>query len=75
MPPHPQPGIIMPPWLAYPGNPPWWGGWRQGEAEAWLLKIWFPFWQARKPAEKASYLQTFPPPDEEWQTYMTEYWK
>jgi hypothetical protein len=58
-----------PPWIEYPGNPPFWGGWRQGFSEAWLLKIWFQFWRHLTPEEKDAYLRRYPPPDDDWLQY------
>ena len=65
---------IPPPWFRYPRTDPTWGGWRQGTSEAWLLDIWLPFWRALSPAERHAYLETWPPPDDEWRTYVTVHW-
>ncbi|MDI7174909.1 hypothetical protein [Leptospira santarosai] len=66
---------IRPPWIVYPSSDPVWGGWRQGESEQWLLDIWLPFWQGLGPDEQNLYLERFPPPDKEWNLYLTQYWK
>jgi len=66
---------VKPPWIQYPGNPPYWGGWRQGISEDWLHDIWFPFWDKLTPEEQKEYLEEYPPPDEDWQEYMTGWWK
>jgi hypothetical protein len=64
----------VPPWIKYPGHDPWWGGWRQGVSEAWLLDVWLPFWKALSPEEKERYLQTWSPPNDDWREYVTEKW-
>lgn len=35
---------IEPPWVVYQEPEPWWGGWRQGNSEGWLVLVWLPFW-------------------------------
>ena len=52
---------MHPPWIEYPGNDPWWGGWRQGTSETWLLKVWLPFWKNLTAEEKDAYLLRGPP--------------
>ena len=37
---------IEPPWVLCPSEEPWWGGWRQGYGEAWLLNVWLPSGQS-----------------------------
>ncbi|RKH39309.1 hypothetical protein [Corallococcus sicarius] len=64
-----------PPWIEYPDEEPWWGGWRQGTSEAWLLRTWLPFWQALGDTAKEEYLQRWPPPTEDWRIQVTVYWK
>ncbi|MDI7158358.1 hypothetical protein QMM53_17810 [Leptospira santarosai] len=66
---------IRPPWIVYPENDPVWGGWRQGESEQWFRDIWLPFWQGLGPDERRLYLERFPSPDEDWNLYLTQYWK
>ncbi len=63
-----------PPWVAYPGEQPWWGGWRQGAGEAWLHHRWLPFWQALDASGRQAYLIRWPPPNEAWREYMTFHW-
>ena len=63
-----------PPWIRYEGESPYWGGWRQGESEAWLLDTWLPFWHALGAAERDAYLRRWPPPDDDWHTYVTVHW-
>ena len=67
--------IVQPPWIEYPGNDPWWGGWRQGYSGAWFLDIWIPFWNKLSPKEKKTYLKKYPPPNDDWLLYLTDYWK
>ena len=66
---------VEPPWIRYPGNEPTWGGWRQGYSEAWLKEVWFPFWKRLTPADRDAYLKQWPPPNEDWELYVTRYWK
>lgn len=65
----------LPPWLVYPNNDPWWSGWRQGHSEEWLLKTWLPFWQQLNQEEQKTYLIQYPPPNEDWDFYLTQLWK
>lgn len=65
---------LEPPWTAYPGQPPWWGGWRQGTSEAWLHDQWLPFWHAKDAAAREAYLVRWPPPDEDWREYLMQHW-
>lgn len=64
----------MPPWIRYPDADPWWPGWRQGDAEAWLLGTWLPFWQQLDADQRRGYLNSHPPPGEDWQTHLKLYW-
>ncbi len=64
-----------PPWIKYPGKAPYWGGWRQGESEHWLLHIWLPFWRKLTEAEQQIFLQNHPPPDAEWRDYILQHWR
>jgi hypothetical protein len=66
--------IVPPPWVRYPGSEPTWGGWRQGESEAWLRDTWFPYWQGLSQQQRAAYLKQWPPPDGSWQLYVTQIW-
>ena len=65
---------LSPPWIEYPGNDPLWGGWRQGISEAWLRDKWLPFWRSLDGSEREAYLQRWPPPDDQWLTYLTIFW-
>lgn len=58
----------LPPWLKYPDTEIFWGGWRQGNSENWLLNIWLPFWERLTTSEKRAYLEKYPPPDN-WQNW------
>ena len=62
-----------PPWLHCPGEPPWWGGWRQGAAEPWYLEIFLPFWIELTAEQRAQYLAHWPPPDAEWAETLAKY--
>lgn len=65
---------VRPPWMEYLDSEPWWGGWRQGTSEAWLKEVWLPFWRGLSGPARAAYLERWPPPTEEWQTYLTLFW-
>ena len=65
---------LAPPWSAYPGQPPWWAGWRQGDSEAWLIQQWMPFWRSLDADQRSSYLSRWEPPDEDWREYVTTHW-
>jgi hypothetical protein len=64
---------IRPPWEQFKGSDPTWSGWRQGISEAWLLDTWRPFWQGLSADARARYLQTWPPPDAEWEERLREW--
>ncbi|MCC2668090.1 MAG: two-component sensor histidine kinase [Armatimonadetes bacterium] len=64
-----QAGEVLPPWVRYPGNPPWWGGWRQGFSEGWLHDEWFPFWLTLSEAERREYAARWEA-DEEWLEHL-----
>jgi hypothetical protein len=64
---------ILPPWLQYPDQPPWWFGWRQGESEHWLLEVWFPYWNAMSRDEQLKYLEYRNVP-EDWEDHVLEFW-
>ncbi len=65
---------VPPPWIKYPGNETWWGGWRQGTSEAWLVDEFLPFWRGLSPEDRQEYLTRWPPPDGEWLDQMTKVW-
>jgi len=65
---------IPPPWIAYPGQDPWWGGWRQGESEAWLHEEWLPFWRTLDAEARDHYLNRWKPPACEWAEYLSHHW-
>jgi hypothetical protein len=48
-------GESVPPWLQYPGFPPGDAFWRQ-TGEAWLSRVWQPFWASLGPTERDAYL-------------------
>jgi hypothetical protein len=67
-------GDVPPPWVVYPGNDPFWGGWRQGESEGWLQQSWMPFWLALDRGARDEYLLRWPPPDDWWRETLTVHW-
>jgi hypothetical protein len=64
---------IEPPWIVWPKQEPWWGGWREGNAEGWFKLVWLPFWRKLGREEKLTYLEKWgPSPD--WRHYALEIW-
>ena len=58
--------FINPPWIEYASSKfegPFWGGWRQGNAEPWFRDIWTPFWKKLTPEERIMYLEKNPLPE------------
>jgi hypothetical protein len=66
---------VKPPWIQYPHSDPTWGGWRQGDSEAWLLDVWLPFWRQLGPQDRQDYLKQWPAPSEEWGLYVGHFWR
>lgn len=62
-----------PPWQRYPGRDPWWGGFRQGDAEPWYLNVFLPFWTGLGSARQHEYLERWPPPNPEWAGCLADY--
>ena len=63
---------MRPPWQEFPESDPWWSGWRQGVSEHWLRSTWLPFWKALSSDERVTYLTLWPPPSDDWRTFLTE---
>ncbi len=70
-PPQPMPlgseGDVTPPWVEYPGLPPYDYFWREA-GEPWRVYIWEPFYKALSSAEREAYLKRWQVP-EDWQYY------
>jgi hypothetical protein len=64
---------IQPPWVQFPDTEPWWGGWRQGNSEAWFHEIWSPFWHRLSAEERLAYVDKWQPP-EDWREYLLVIW-
>jgi hypothetical protein len=64
---------IKPPWVVWPDEEPYWGGWRQGGAEAWLLYVWLPFWSKLDRSEKLAYLDKWGA-SQDWRYYTLDLW-
>ena len=62
---------IEPPWVVYPESEPWWGGWRQGNSEGWLVLAWLPFWDKLSDEDRLQYLEKWNAPDE-WREYLQQ---
>ncbi len=60
---------IIPPWIAFPDSEPWWGGWRQGNAEGWLILVWLPFWRNLDNKAKADYVEKWDA-SADWREYL-----
>ncbi len=60
--------FVTPPWVEYPGYPPYDGVWRQ-PGEYYLHLVWHPFWDAKSAVTKKQYLQDNPPPAE-WKEWL-----
>ena len=65
---------IEPPWITFPKSEPWWGGWRQGYSEPWMLEVFLPFWRALVSEARHAYLERWSPPDQAWREYLLERW-
>jgi len=59
-----QQGDVFPPWEAFPGYGPYTMGWREGNGEYWLRKVWGPFWDNLSQSGKEEYLNRWNAPDE-----------
>lgn len=65
-----QTGEVPPPWQAFPEYSPVSAGWRQGNGEYWMMRVWSPFWNSLPEAERALYLERWAAPAE-WREWMT----
>jgi hypothetical protein len=63
-----QAGAVPPPWRAFPTYSPVTMGWRQGNGEYWMMRVWQPFWSGLSPTERSQYLDRWEAPTEwrEW---------
>lgn len=57
-------GAVPAPWQAFAGYSPHTGGWRQGNGEYWMQRVWRPYWSHLSVQERADYLARWPPPPE-----------
>ena len=64
---------IMPPWIAFPGQPPRTFFWREA-GEPWLCHVWQPFWNGLDAHQRAAYLAKFPPSQEWIDLFFDESW-
>lgn len=60
---------IVPPWIAFPDSDPWWGGWRQGNSQGWLVLVWIPFWRHLNDREKLAYIEKWDA-SADWREYL-----
>ncbi len=65
--------LVLPPWIQFPNNPPWWSGWQVGEPERWLREVWFPFFNAYSREDQLTYLKYRKVP-EDWLDHILEFW-
>jgi hypothetical protein len=61
-----------PPWTQYPGEASYWAGWKQGSGYVWLLSVFLPYWSSATAEQRAQYLAKWPPPDEDWRSWISE---
>jgi hypothetical protein len=62
-----------PPWYEFPGEAFYWGGWKQGSGQVWMSSVFVPFWLAATPEQRKAYLTKWPPPDDEWQFWVSHF--
>jgi hypothetical protein len=62
-----------PPWVEYPDEEPFWGGWRQGSGEFWLHYTWFPYWRKLTQNQRLAYLERWHVPDN-WREHISTFW-
>lgn len=60
---------VVPPWIQYPDLEPWWRGWGQGNSQGWFNR-WFDFWYSLTYEEHQAYIERWPPPSDDWRTWM-----
>lgn len=60
---------VEPPWVMYPGYPPYDTFWRQS-GEAWYHYIWRPYWDKLSKAEQMDYLKRWCVPREWWDFHL-----
>lgn len=65
-----QVGEVPPPWRAFPEYTPASGGWRQGNGEYWMARVWHPFWSGLTEVERTHYLDRWAA-SAEWREWMT----
>ena len=51
---------IEPPWIEFPGSESW--NFKQGTNQAWMRRIWRPYWKRLTEEERHAYLERWPPP-------------
>lgn len=64
-----QAGEVPPPWRAFPEYAPSSSGWRQGNGEYWMGRVWSPFWNGLTGIEQSHYLDRWAPPIA-WKAWM-----
>jgi hypothetical protein len=64
-----QGGVVVPPWQAFPEYTPFSVGWRQGQAEYWMGRVWQPFWNRLSGEEQTRYLETWQAPTD-WRAWL-----
>jgi hypothetical protein len=60
---------MLPPWVHRPLQPFWWGGWRQGLDEPYMI-AWLEFWVRLPETKKVAYLEQYQP-DEDWAWWLS----
>ena len=73
----PLPGEVRPPWVEYPGIPPWDFHWREA-GEPWKVYIWELYYNALTEDEQAAYLERWKVPADWYKSYFDkarrEFW-
>lgn len=69
----PATSMIEPPWITYPGYPPYDMFWRQS-GQAWLLYVWEPYWKGLSQEEQKVYLKQWDVPQVWIDCYFETAW-
>jgi hypothetical protein len=62
---------LEPPWVKKPEADFWWGGWRQGNLESFMI-AWLEQWQKMNASARVAYLKEFPVPNEDWMWWLEQ---
>jgi hypothetical protein len=62
-----------PPWIEFAGETFYWAGWKQGSGHPWMVSVFLPFLLAATPSQREVYLVKWPPLDDEWCLWVSQY--